>query len=499
MPENKPKPPSLSDVQKMAAAAQKAAAAAKQPAPAVEPFYKSWGKTRTTTDFQNPIDYLLYGPWDNAAYRGSYKPTTTTYTGTGRPIGGVTGQAESASAPTYAPTYAPAAGAPLSLAEVAQRRSAIPDLSPSGVAPAPGAATPGNVNIAPLGARAREQALAERLGMEYIPGQAAGTAQAAYDQQQLRNQIEGNYSGASQSIANQIAAAQDRYGKNQADIKNIFGTLSTIRAADKTKIAQQFANSIQAAQDRADAMTAQAQQQLQLGQQGAATAGAELGGGPAQMPTDSLTSQAVAQGIADQNANQGTWDRLMQGMGLQQQGNVDTAVQGYNLQQAGALDALRRGYEESMLGLEGQQLSLQDQIAQAMSGAQAAQAGAQSDWALQQLKNQGALDVAQTRAAARGSSGGGGNATTTNKLKTVSDVFAAAAAQGTSPQYIINNANNAIMGASAGLNQGNDGTKGLKTPTAAQALAQWNLASANSKNFAAIAPLVTAYIQATLK
>ncbi len=310
--------------------------------------------------------------------------------------------------PVYAPTQAPAAGAPLSIQELAARRAGA---SQQGGAPAPGAANPGNVSIAPLGARAREQAMAERLGMEYIPGQAAGTAQAAYDQQQLRNQIEGNYSGASQSIANQIAAAQDRYGKNQADIKNIFGTLSTIRAADKQKIAQQFANSIQAAQDRAAAMTAQAQQQLQLGQQGAATAGSELGGGPTQMPTDSLTSQAVAQGIADQNANQGTWANLMQGMGLQQQGNVDTAVQGYNLQQAGALDALRRGYEESMLGLEGQQLSLQDQIAQAMSGAQAAQAGAQSDWALQQLKNQGALDVAQTRAAARGSSGGSADTT----------------------------------------------------------------------------------------
>lgn len=402
--------------------------------------------------------------------------------------------------PVYAPTYAPVAGAPLSIQDLAERRAAASQQGGAqGGAPAPGAANPGNVNIAPLGQRAQEQATAERLGLTYTPGQAAGTAEAQYAQQQLRKQIEGNYAGASQIIADQIAAAQDRYGKNQADIKNILGSISTIRRADKAKIAQQFASAIQASQDRANAMNAQAQQQLQMGQQGAATAGAELGGGPTQMPTDSLTSQAVAAGIADQNANQGTWNNLMQGMNLQQQGNVDTAVQGYDLQQAAALDALRRNYEDAMLGLGNQQLSLQDQIAQAMSGAQAAQAGAQNDLNLQLLKNQGALDVAQTRAAARGGSGSGGSATTTNKLKTVADIFAAAKAQGTSPQYIINNANNAILGASAGLNQGNDGTKGLKTPTAAQALAQWNIAAGGSKNFQAIAPLVTAYIQATLK
>jgi hypothetical protein len=264
------------------------------------------------------------------------------------------------------------------------------------------------------GARYNEFASATKLGQAYTPGQAAGTAQAAYGDQQLRNQIAGNFSGSSKAISDAIAATQDRYGKNQADIKNIFGTLSTIRAADKAKIAQQFTSALQASQDRAAALNTQAQQQLAAGQQGAATAGAELGGGPTQMPTDSLTSQAVAQGIADQNANQGVWNNLMQGMSQQQQGNVDTAVQGYNLQQAGALDALRRGYEESMLGLSGQQSALEDQISQAVAGVKGAQAQGQADLAVQQLKNQGALDVAKTRAAAK-TAGGSSTKTTTPK------------------------------------------------------------------------------------
>ena len=250
--------------------------------------------------------------------------------------------------------------------------------------PTPGNANPGNVNFA-------------------LPS--------------LRDTVAQNYSGASQAIANQIAAAQDRYGQNKADITNILGNLSTIRSSDKAKIAQQFTSAIQASQDRANAMNAQAQQQLVAGQQGAQIAGAELGGGPQGTPTDSLTSQAVAQGIADQNANQGVWGNLMQGMNMQQQGNVDTSVQGYNLQQAAALDALRKNYNDTMLGLGNQQLSLQDQIAQGVAGINANQAEMQQENYLQQLKNQGLTNVARIRAAGQiaakkvGKSGGGSSGT----------------------------------------------------------------------------------------
>jgi hypothetical protein len=242
---------------------------------------------------------------------------------------------------------------------------------------------------------------------------------------QLRNQIASNYSGVSQSLANQIATANERYAQNKADVSNIFGTLSTIRAADANKIKQQFMDAINASQNAAAARTQQAQQQLAMGQQGAATAGAELGGGPTQMPTDSLTSQAVAQGIADANANQGTWNNLMNLTSAQAQADATNAASGIGLQQAAALQQMQRNYQDQLQGLQGQQLSLQDQIAQAMTGVQAKQAEMSQENYLQQLKNAGLADVAQIRAkgmvdaklAGRGGSGSGsGSGSTAQKF-----------------------------------------------------------------------------------
>ena len=45
-------------------------------------------------------------------------------------------------------------------------------------------------------------------------------------------------------INKQMGAANTRYAANQADIKSIFGNLSTVRAADKQKIQEQFTKSI---------------------------------------------------------------------------------------------------------------------------------------------------------------------------------------------------------------------------------------------------------------
>ncbi|MFM5968704.1 MAG: hypothetical protein ACKOQ8_06680 [Micrococcales bacterium] len=390
-------------------------------------------KGKKPTAAAEPKDYANpFGGQKPFSYDFSNSVDPGGYVSEGQPLATPMGQVAK---PNYAPTYAPAQGAPLSLADMMARRNAGAGTNGNsgagattgGVAPRPGAANPGNISIsAPLGARAQEEAAANRYGLTYTPGQAAGTAQEQYNQQQLRKMIEGNYAGATQSIANQITALNDRYGQNQADVKSIFGTLSTIRSADKAKINQQFIDSINAANQQQAARTAQAQQQLAANQQGAATAGAELGGGPAQTPTDSLTSQAVAQGIADSNANQSTWGNLMNAMNMQQQGNVDTSVQGYNLQQAGALDALRRQYEDNLLGAQNQQLSLQDQIAQAMSGVQSAGVQAQNEQALQALKNAGLTDVAKIRAAGQlaAKRAGGSGSGSSNKAPSYSkDIY----------------------------------------------------------------------------
>lgn len=272
------------------------------------------------------------------------------------------------------------------------------------------------------GARFNEASTAARLGQAYTPGQAAGTALQMSAGSQLRNQIAGNYSGVSQSLADQIATANERYKQNKADVSNIFGTLSTIRSADANKIKQQFMDAITASQNAAAARTKQAQAQLALGQQGAATAGAELGGGPTQMPTDSLTSQAVAQGIADASAQQGVWDKLMNLTSAQAQADATNAASGIDLQKAAALQQMQRDYQDQLQGLQGQQLSLQDQIAQAMTGVQANQAEMQQENYLQTLKNQGLTDVANIRARASLAKGSGG-ASGTGATKYSKDIY----------------------------------------------------------------------------
>lgn len=230
---------------------------------------------------------------------------------------------------------------------------------------------------------------------------------AAQQDARLEQSVRGNYANTSKFLADQLKAQTDRYSAAQGDIKSIFGTLANVRASDKAKIEQQFRNSINAAQQAQAQRTALAQKQLQLGQQGAATAGAELGAGPTQMPTDSLTSQAVAEGIADSNAMQGVWGNLMTAMGNQAQVDVGNAVQGYNYQQAAALDQLRKDYEDRLLGVQGQQASIEDQIAQAVSGAKAQQSQNEYDWNVKQAEMAQDLAMQKIRWGNRGSSSGG--------------------------------------------------------------------------------------------
>lgn len=418
-----------------------------------QPAYKSLGTTpRSTTTLQPAWDYIAFGAWDSPHYGGSWKPTTTTSIGMNRfgktvqtpgtkaltakeLLGNTTG-----AKPTYAPTYAPPSGAPATIADLAARRVA----ASNGVAPLPGAAKPSNVNIsAPSGSSA--PASGGDSGYQTIGG--PGATGGVGSSQSLADMIAGNYAGTSQFLKDQIATANERYAQNKADVSNIFGTLSTIRAADANKIKQQFMDAINASQNAAAARTQQAQQQLAMGQQGAATAGAELGGGPTQMPTDSLTSQAVAQGIADANANQGTWNNLMNLTSAQAQADATNAASGIGLQQAATLQQMQRDYENQLQGLQGQQFSLQDQIAQAVSGVQANQSEMQQENYLQQLKNQGLTDVAKIRAAGQlaakraGGGSGGGSGAKSSSSKSISDF-----ANNVNAALRDNNAFNAIVG-----------------------------------------------------
>jgi hypothetical protein len=198
--------------------------------------------------------------------------------------------------------------------------------------------------------------------------------------------------------AKQQAQLQDRYGVNQADIKNIFGNLSTVRALDKTKIAQQFQTSIQQQQNDLAARTAEARMGVQAGQQGAATAAAEMGTAGQPAPATSLTAQAAEEGIADSNAYQTTWSALQNVMSQQAQNDVQSAIQGYDYQQTAALEALRQDLENRLMDIEGNMAGTQSQLAQAQIEGRQGVANAKYGEALQRQQDAAALAAAQARA-----------------------------------------------------------------------------------------------------
>jgi hypothetical protein len=166
----------------------------------------------------------------------------------------------------------------------------------------------------------------------------------------------------------QQQAARERYGVNQADIKNIFGNLTTIRGEDKAKIAQQYQTSIEQQQQALAARTAEARQGVAAGQQGAAMAAGEMGTAGQPAPTTSLTAQAAEQGIADANAYQTTWSALQNVMSQQAQNDVQSAVQGYDYQQASALEQLRANLEDRLAGIEENMAGTESQVAQTNFG-----------------------------------------------------------------------------------------------------------------------------------
>lgn len=214
-----------------------------------------------------------------------------------------------------------------------------------------------------------------------------------------------SFTQAYQPVINQLqtqaAQLQDRYGKNAADISNIFGTLTTVSAADKARINQQFTQSVQQQQDLLAQRTAQAQMDAQKGTAGAATVAADNGSGGMPVPTSSLSGQATAQGIADSNAYATTWQGLQGAMQNQAVSNLDNAAMGYKLQQQTATTQNAKNLQDALSANQMQQAQIQQQIAEAKLGAQAKGAEMGQESALATAKNQTALDVAKQQAAGR--------------------------------------------------------------------------------------------------
>jgi hypothetical protein len=283
--------------------------------------------------------------------------------------------------------------------------------------------------------------------------------------------------------AKQQAQLQDRYGVNQADIKNIFGNLTTVRALDKTKIAQQYQTSIQQQQDALAARTAETRMATQAGQQGAATAAGEMGTAGQPAPTDSLTARAAEEGVADSNAYQTTWAALQNVMSQQAQNDVQAAVQGYDYQQTSALEQLRNNLEDRLAAIQGNVAGTQSQLAQAQLEGRQGVANAKYGEELQRRAAAQSLAAAQASAA--------------NKRPSYSsDAFGLqqrAADAGIDYSQIQSTVNEAYNSAYALLNP--EGSVKKVTPKKSDILNAWNAIKGGSPQTASrLSPYVTMYV-----
>lgn len=331
---------------------------------------------------------------------------------------------------------------------------------------------------------------ARLLASQQLPSQVTGgvtggtmAAPQGFTADQLYIDPTAAYQPVLDQYAAQQAQLQDRYGQNAADIKNIFGNLSTVRALDKTKIAQQYQTSIQQQQDALAARTAETRMATQAGQQGAATAAGEMGTEGQPVPTDSLTAQAAEQGVADSNAYQTTWAALQNVMSQQAQNDVQSAIQGYDYQQMAGLEQLRNNLEDRLAGINQNVAGTQSQLAQAKLSGQQNVANAKYQEALQRQQAAASLAAAQAAAANRSPS----------YSKDAFGLQQRAADAGVDYNLVQNSVNEAYNAAYAMLNPAN--SMKVTTPKKSDILNAWNAIKAGSPQTAAkLSPFVTTYV-----
>lgn len=275
--------------------------------------------------------------------------------------------------------------------------------------------------------RYAEEMAAKQLGQTYVAGQAAGTAQKAAQaaQEAERNgKIDSNLASVYSPLQELLKAQQDkaskRYAQNQADITSIFGALSGLTAEDTARVNKQFTDSI--AKQNLDYSTRVAQQKAEAtaGTQQAVATGAERGSGPAM--NVSPVQEAADKANADANAALTNWQGLMAATQAQTVKDVETRGEGYTQQKLGALAQLSKNFEDTLSQFAVQDAQLKSQMAQskldqqnamANNDFEAAQAADKQAAALQlqDLKNQGLMDVATLKAKVALAKGSGSGST----------------------------------------------------------------------------------------
>jgi hypothetical protein len=232
-----------------------------------------------------------------------------------------------------------------------------------------------------------------------VPAATPTTPTQPADYQQYKG-IYDIYAPVQQMQQTQVGAVNDRYATNSADIKNLFGTLTTLREADKIKLQQQTADVLMQQQSDLASRTAEARMNSQSSAQSAQQASSELGGGPAANTVNALANQATTRGIAQSN-NLGT---IWQGMQGAQSLNNLQAIQGqqaaYGGKQADMMKQLDLKHSGELLQLQQQQTQIDQQIAQAKNDYNVAVANRNASAAQAALARNATLQAARIRAGA---------------------------------------------------------------------------------------------------
>lgn len=170
-------------------------------------------------------------------------------------------------------------------------------------------------------------------------------------------------------LQSQEKLANARYGKNKADISNIFGTLTSLTEKDAARIEDQFVQSIKDQQQGLAQRTAEVRNTQATTRQGMDAVAGERGtvdpATASMMTGPTAVDVAAEQGIAASNEYQTTWDALMNVNKQQAQENLRNRIAGYGQQQAGALTALQQNLENRLSELGGSRAQVQSDIAQA--------------------------------------------------------------------------------------------------------------------------------------
>jgi hypothetical protein len=269
-------------------------------------------------------------------------------------------------------------------------------------------ATPASIasKVKPVtGARAIEAAAAKKYGQTYTPGQAAGTALAAYQAAQQASSapavdsIASAYKPILDFYSQQAQQTQNRYAQNAANLKNIFGALTGLTATDTKRINDQFTSSITKQQADLATRTAEQRAAQTAGETQLAATAAERGNGPAL--GGSATQMATEQGIGQANAIQSNWEGLMGA----QQANAITDVTnrgaGYGQQEIAANAQLSQNLQDALSAINGQTAGIDSQIAQAKISRDQAIASNDYQAAQQAADLANRLAVAKTAAGAR--------------------------------------------------------------------------------------------------